>query len=256
MSNYAVVTVNIGNTYAKMASLTLPYIKSYANKIGADFIEITEPMSSDINNEYSAYWAKFQIRDLLDRYERLILLDLDVFVTPGCENLFEVVPAEKFGALYESDYGCDLSQEIKQQNTRMPAINWSDNAYFNAGVMVISACHKDAFTLFPGDDGGLDYPEQSLMNYKIKKHNIPTFHLDYRFNHMAYLDVSADDRASSGIIHYAAIPHQLRELFIAEDIYRYENNITMIPGDLLMQFYTEFSHLEYHFQSDEMLGIK
>ena len=256
MSNYAVVTVNIGNTYAKMASLTLPYIKSYANKIGADFVEITKPMSNGINSEYSAYWAKFQIRDLLDKYERLILLDLDVFVMPDCENLFEIVPAEKFGALYESDYGLDLSQEIVLQNTRMPAISWPDNEYFNAGVMVISACHKDVFTLFAGDDGGIEYPEQSLMNYKVKQYNISTFHLNYRFNHMAFLNVSADDRASSGIIHYAAIPHQLRELVIAEDIYRYENNIPMMRGDVFMQLYTEFSHLEYHFQSDEMLGIK
>ncbi|MFK3873968.1 glycosyltransferase [Pseudoalteromonas rhizosphaerae] len=253
MSNFAVVTINIGNTFARMASLTLPYIKSYANKIGADFVEITEPMN--IYNEYSAYWAKFQIRDLLDRYDRLILLDLDVFVMPNCKNLFEVVPAEKFGALYETDYGLDFSKEIEQQNTRMPAISWADNEYFNAGVMVVSACHKDVFTLFKGDDGGMKYPEQSLMNYKAKKHNIPTFHLDYRFNHMPYLNVSVDDRAYSGIIHYAAIAHQLRELIIAEDIFRYENNITMTQGDVLRQFSAEFSHLEYHFQFDEMLEI-
>lgn len=254
-NNQVVVTINIGQVYKKMANLTIPHMREYAEKIGADFCEIKEATLTEKANNYSAYWAKFQILDLFHNYERILLLDLDVIVRPHCPNLFDIVPESKLGVLFETDYERDFSEEIAAQNSRMASIEWKNNEYFNVGVMVVSRCHKSAFTIEDGDDGGSSYPEQSLLNYKVQKLGIETFHLDYKFNHMHYLNLDNNNRDLSNIIHYAAIVQELRELIIAEDIHRFKNNQKPLEEALLHQINHEMTHLAYHFQTDESLNI-
>ena len=51
----AIVTICIGEFYQKLGAVTLPHIKKYAEKIGADFISISEPYLP------IPHYAKFEI---------------------------------------------------------------------------------------------------------------------------------------------------------------------------------------------------
>ncbi|MCF2858434.1 hypothetical protein L1286_13180 [Pseudoalteromonas sp. SMS1] len=222
MKKHAVVTINIGTRYSKMASLTLPTHKAYANKIGADFVEIKEFELPLIESEYSAYWAKFKLFELLKSYERIIFLDLDTVVRESCPNLFDIVPEEQFAVLYETDFGIDQTLEINDMLEKMPPIKW-DKDYFNVGVMVLSKCHKSIFEFTEDSQGGLKYPEQTLLNYNVNKLGCEVFHLPIQFNHMLFLNVDPSERVDSYIIHYAGLASEVKDILIEDDLEKFES---------------------------------
>jgi lipopolysaccharide biosynthesis glycosyltransferase len=214
----ALVTINIGDKFAPMAELTIPYMEAYAQKNGMEFV-IIDKIKQKYSMDYSAYWTKFQIYDLLKDYQRILYLDLDTLVYPHCPNIFEIVPEDQFGALMENDY-LDQTEEIQEFQTREKDIQWSRD-YFNVGVMVISKVHKEIFSLEHGKEGGKKFPEQTRINYNAQLLKIPLFRLDYRYNHM-YFCGELNHRDKSYIFHYAGINHAVRVLLIAEDIKRFK----------------------------------
>lgn len=215
----AVITINIGTALQKMAEMTVPTMRAYAERIGADFIVINKIPEHYEFLEYSAYWAKFVLRDYLETYSRIIYIDLDATVTHNCPNLFELVPEAAFGALIEDDYGVDQTEEIAVIQAKCGDINWK-KGYFNVGVMVFGQAHKAVFTLDKEMMSGTKYPEQTAMNYNLHKAGIPLFKLSHKFNHMYFLEVNHTERNASHISHYAGIAQQLREAIIAEDLRR------------------------------------
>lgn len=213
----AIITINIGTALQKMADLTVPTMRAYAERIGADFIVIDKIPEHYEFLDYSAYWAKFILRDYLDTYSRIIYIDLDATITDDCPNLFELVPEAEFGALVEDDYGIDQTEEIGIIQAKCGDIGWK-RTYFNVGVMVFGQAHKAVFTLDKAMMSGTKYPEQTAMNYNLHKAGIPLFKLSHKFNHMYFLrDVNLTERNASYISHYAGIAQQLREAIIAED---------------------------------------
>lgn len=213
---YALVTINIGKRFDDMGELTIPFMKKYADKIKTDFVTINK--SKQLVSQYSAYWAKFQLFDLLDHYDRLFYLDLDTLVYPHCPNIFQLVPGEKLGVLMESDYSHQQTEEILELQYRVKDINWR-KGYFNVGVMVISKVHREILNIQHGNDGGKKFPEQTQINYNVQRFKIPIFKLNYKFNHM-YFCGNINNRANSYIFHYAGINHEVRTALIREDIQR------------------------------------
>ncbi|MCO7191015.1 MULTISPECIES: glycosyltransferase [unclassified Pseudoalteromonas] len=256
----AVITINIGTKYAKMAALTIPTHQAYAQKIGADFIEINQVNLPYIDTDYSAYWAKFELHKYLDEYDRIIYLDLDTVVLPHCPNLLEVVPESAFGALYETDFGLDQTEEITDHKNKMPDIEWEKD-YFNVGVMVMSKCHQPAFVLTEQCQGGKYYPEQTLLNYNVQKLNFAQFHLDGTYNHMFFLNLDNSRREQSNILHYAAIPQEVRELLIADDLSRFEKGDKPLVAEELPALIAEkipgkqFEDFLYQLYKDEEIGL-
>ncbi|WP_261592424.1 glycosyltransferase [Pseudoalteromonas holothuriae] len=238
MKKHAVVTINIGKRYSKMASLTLPTHKAYAKKIGAEFVEIKEFDLPFIESEYSAYWAKFKLFELLSEYERIIFLDLDTVVQKNCPNLFDIVEVEQFAVLYETDFGIDQTIEINDMIQKMPQIKWGTE-YFNVGVMVMSSCHKPIFEFNEESQGGLKYPEQTLLNYNVNKLGCEVFHLPIQFNHMLFLNVDPSERIDSYIIHYAGLASEVKDILIEDDLEKFKSGGTLITeaslGELIVK---------------------
>ena len=95
-----VLTISIGDYYNEVAKLTLPSIQAYAKKIGADFLNINE-----FNPHYiTQKWNKFHIHELLNKYRRIIYLDIDVLIREDTPNLFEIVPENKLGMFNEDTH--------------------------------------------------------------------------------------------------------------------------------------------------------
>lgn len=227
-----VLTISVGH-YEELNKLTHPFMKSYAAKIGADFLCINKLTIS----KSTPHWEKFQIYDLLNKYERIIYFDSDILLRDDCPNLFDIVPKDKLGAFNEAPFTARTKEMMisvcKAYHMTLPSWN---GKYYNTGVMVVSRIHKYLFQK-PEFEYNEFFWEQGYLNIAIVQQKIPMFDLDYRYNRMTCMDiVTGEMRFASYVIHYAGCPNfsQLN-LVIKNDIeklkrdknlgYKYKRNI-------------------------------
>lgn len=229
----AIITVTIGKKYERIAAVTHPTLRSYADKIGAEFIIINNKTEEDI----VPHFAKLQCQELLMKYDRIIFMDTDIIVRADCPNLFEVVPPEKVGIFMEGQFiprrKMDLEMASRTYSTPILGIkspeDWKGE-YYNSGVMVVSRCHRTIFT--PPDfdkmrkvEGAWDYGEQGWINLQLINGSVPIHRLSHRFNRMSVMDeITGEHRLMSFVIHYAGAPDTIKteegELDISEFIQR------------------------------------
>ena len=86
--------MNIGNYRPDITEYTLPNIKAYANKIGAEYKEITERKYPD----WPITYEKMQIHELGKNYDWNILCDADVLISKNMPDVTNVVPYNHVGA--------------------------------------------------------------------------------------------------------------------------------------------------------------
>ncbi|MEO8498689.1 MAG: hypothetical protein ABI614_26810, partial [Planctomycetota bacterium] len=128
-------TFNFGDLW--YAKLTVPFMRRYAERVGADFTEFKAFHNA---GEYPPPASWFHIEAVRifaaqDYYENLLLLDADQLVMPSCPNLFEGMNGSM---RVVADMG---HPEVGPQ-----FINWCQTHlgeqpqpgnYFNAGMFVI-----------------------------------------------------------------------------------------------------------------------
>jgi ADP-heptose:LPS heptosyltransferase len=200
---YLVATIAHGEKYEKIAEITHPSIKAYADRIGADFKVISE---KSVSEEY-IHFEKFQIHEMLLRYERIIFIDTDVIVRDDTPNLFDVVPSTKLGAFNEGflERAGSLSVICQKYGHQLQG-DW-DGSYYNTGVLVVSRCHRSLFKLPPQQVVIGDFYEQDYINMFIYLNKVPMFPLTYHYNRMSSIDkYVGENRHASYIIHYAGCP--------------------------------------------------
>lgn len=229
MKDTLVLTISIGDFYENLSKYTLPSIKKYATKIGSDFLNITEHDQNYITQKYH----KFHIHELLNKYKRILYLDVDLIIREDTPNLFDIVPSDKLGMFNEGRYSSrgefmDQASEYYQE----PLKKWNGK-FYNSGVMVVSRQHKQIFKL----PKGVDYVEtdQPYINLRINNDKIEMFELDFKFNRMDILDKFIGiSRLDSYIVHYAGAPKEILLDVLNKDIeqwkqdapeYKYKRNI-------------------------------
>jgi len=199
-----VVTICIGEEFESIAEYTHPTLKKYADRVGAEFIKIDSTPTSP-------HWAKFTIRNLLNKYDRIVYFDTDLIIRDDCPDLFELVPYNQIGAFNEAKFTqreFSLVETAKAYNVDVNKLNWNGK-YYNTGVMVISKCHWNIFK--KPDLEFSSYYEQGYLNLTItieesrrtKEDDTLMFDLPYAFNRMTCLDFCGETRYASYIIHYA-----------------------------------------------------
>jgi len=209
MSKNAVVPIVIGKSkewevckqsvlkYCEKHDLCLEVITQ--TKYG---IEPFDKFSNSIN-----LFEKNQIYELFDKYDRILRLDYDIIITPNCPNVFEIVPENKIGGVFEDVGIPDLSRKKRIINIQnhLGDLNWK-SGYINAGVVVASKQHKEVFNTTIDEINrvqnlkGIETPEQDYYNYMIRKLGFEVYELSYKFNHIIYF---SPNRFESYIIHYA-----------------------------------------------------
>lgn len=225
----AIVTVCIGDEFVGLSKVTHRSIAKYADRIGAEFIIIDSCATTP-------HWEKFQINDLLNKYDRIIYLDTDLIVRDDCPDLFEEVPYNQIGAFNESKFvprEYSLLETAKAYGIDPSKINWNGK-YYNTGVMVISKCHKKIFNRPESEIS--NFYEQGYLNLVISKEeshrtkeDTPLMYdLSYHFNRMTCLDISGEPRHASYIIHYAGYHYFTQpgeiELIIKDDLRKWEED--------------------------------
>lgn len=228
----AIVTISIGDRFSRIANVTHPTLKTYANRINADFICINEESETP-------HWEKLKLYDLLVKYDRIIYLDTDIIIRDDCPNLFDIIPIEKIGMFNEGRFSpreASLREAYNEYNKQFP-IKWN-SSYYNTGVMVLSRRHRHLF-FPPTKIVNMGMLEQGYLNMLIIDQNIQIEELDYKFNRMTIMDeYTGITRKDSYIIHYAGAPTQFDIVtLIKSDLeewekkkYDYERNIILYSG--------------------------
>jgi Glycosyltransferase family 9 (heptosyltransferase) len=214
----AIVTLTYGDYFERMAVLTHPTIKAYANKIRADFIKW-----SDTSGYAIPEYKKMEISQLLNDYDRVLFLDTDIIIRADAPDIFDVVPEDRMGMLEEGQYwdrrGGMYGFMVK---VRVDPAAW-DGKYYNSGVIVSSKCHRDVFVrpLVEHDH----FREQTWLNTKICEQKTRMFPLPYRFNRIADADpFYGETRLDSWFLHYAGMQFRMGHEQILEVI---EHDLTV-----------------------------
>jgi hypothetical protein len=184
----------------EMSNISHPLIKEYANKCNADFLVLNE-RKIDIGPFHNEI---FQCHDLLDKYDRICIIDSDVLISNNAPDIFKIVPEDSVGVVYE-DVGyrkknrLKLIKEIQQINGN---VGWS-KGYINTGFIVVSKSHQVIFDI--GENGlwNKEGYDDVQLGFNIHKHNIKIFQLPYKFNHMSLFSELGFNWLKSFVIHYA-----------------------------------------------------
>ncbi len=204
-NKYAMVTRCDSNA-AQLAEVTHCILKDYANQWGCDFIVLDE--LEDWMTDYElAHYRIFKVREILEKYERVVIIDSDIVIMPGTPNPFDVVPEGMIGSVYE-DVG---SREDQRQNVihdiqiKFGDVDWYEG-YINTGFFVVSRVHKDIFRKINNELWtGFGY-DDAHIGWNIHDQCFAVFGLPYVWNHMSMFSEPwnySANRFKSYIIHYA-----------------------------------------------------
>lgn len=92
-----VYVLNINNYLPEVCKITLPLIKNYADKLGAEFMIIDEQKTPDLPVTYE----KLQIYELGKDYDWNILIDADMVIHPNMYNVFRFLPTGYIGVWHQ-----------------------------------------------------------------------------------------------------------------------------------------------------------
>jgi hypothetical protein len=190
----------------RLAKVTHPILECYAKAWNADF-KILDHDEEWMTDYEMCHYRILKVGELLDDYDRILVIDTDVIIMPGCPNPFETVDPEKIGSIYE-DVGSRMMprlQVIGEIQDIHGNVGW-ESGYINTGVFVVSKKHKPIFRKINGEFWtGFGY-DDALLGYNIHKFGFEIQELSFKWNHMSMFSEPWNrnaNRFNSYIIHYA-----------------------------------------------------
>jgi len=203
----AIFTVNIGHNPGFIP--TMLSVQNYAQKYGISYFACEQPSIRFI----SPIFEKFQCFRLFDMgYDRVLMLDRDILITPDAPNIFECYPdMDTLYAFEENSPGTTLDRDQIVSGIKGD-IDWPKNAigkykYFNAGVVLISKPFKDftkGFRQLPDTAPMRRFAEQTAMNYMVFSKGIRFESIERRWNRMdSTIPDPQNERYKACFIHYA-----------------------------------------------------
>lgn len=223
MARKLIFTQSSGFVYSQYTEYTVPLMKRYAEKIGADLLHD----HLDKKPKYPLF-GKFKVGDLLGEWDRVLFLDCDILVRPDSPDIFGIVPEGRFAALNEGSWcgsgDIEPRRDLLDKAATAFGISTTDfdmtTGYFNGGVFMADRVHKDLFDM-PSDNKFMEEvtAEQNVINLRLAQKGHKTYSLPLCFNAMPwrwsthYID-------DNYFIHYAGMKPAMRMHFI-EDGYRH-----------------------------------
>lgn len=188
---------------ASYTKYTHPILRMFAARWGAEFKIL------DASLEINKVWSIMEIYDIFGDYDRILHIDSDIVINKNCPNVFDVVPYDTIGLVFE-DKGSRLEARrlrIMKIRQRLRGDRHWTFGYFNMGVFLASKVHRDMFTriynlLWEADEG----LEQTHLNYQMRAFGYKYVDLGYKWNHMSMFSEAWNrnpSRFDSHIIHYA-----------------------------------------------------
>jgi len=189
-----------------VSDLTFPFIKQFAKKWNADFMILSK--DADCDDELGkVHYRILNFFDLLKSYDRVLHLDCDIVMNKNCPNIFDIVPYDEIGTVFE-DKGIrqeDRWGRIANIQTAWGEIEWRRN-YINTGVFLVSKPHAEIFRRFKGKLWIKYGYDDVHLGYQINRLDMKICELSYKFNHMSMFSEKWNGRVSrfdSYMLHYA-----------------------------------------------------
>jgi lipopolysaccharide biosynthesis glycosyltransferase len=208
---YAVVSLRVPG--ADWVRLTEPSVERYAERFGLEVVHLEE---RNLNLEVlrwrrrhrNLHLEKFQLYDLLETYERILYLDADILIHPEAPNVFDLVPETALGAVNEqlNEEAIKREQEWRRMQRRLGKLDTTPQRYFNAGMLVVSRCHRELFNYRELTFAAGRWPDQNTLNYYARRLEFPIHWLEPEWNCMPVFGErfsKPEQRRTSWFIHYA-----------------------------------------------------
>ena len=207
MERRAIATLCIGDGARAWSRFTHEPMRMYARKVDADFVVFDQRKIGfkDSTGFNPVLFEKYQVRDLLETYDRVLYIDGDILVTPHAPDVFSIVPPGKIGGVFE-DFGTEKNDRrkiIQEVQAHLGDVGWQEG-YMNSGVFVVSREHRPAFTLFETTGFFDGQYEQTNTNWYFRKAGFEIANIDFRFNFMGIMRVHHGPiHREAFFIHYA-----------------------------------------------------
>jgi hypothetical protein len=192
-------------------------VARYCRRHGIEHVVQTEPIlriaplaskrsAHALRLGYLPIFEKANAFSYFDRYERVAVIDADVFVRPNAPNVFDTLGDADFAGVLEREIPATDKHREKVRKYSLGQygeltdvdFHWSDNgaAFYNMGVMLMSrgiSAHvggtpaqfirRPEFERFVNGEGHWRWStDQTLLNYWVKKSGMRTRDLDWRWN--------------------------------------------------------------------------
>ena len=206
----AVVVVHCG---IKLPTECRDSVLRYCDKYNLDPVFLNEPRinANGPGNYPYGRFEKYQAREVLNDYDRVLLIDSDTLITNHAPNIFNIVDPSCLGVVREDALGLTASRrrKIKRVQGVMGELGWREG-YFNSGVIVASRQHRDIWradfeldqTLKSTDLG--KYKEQKIVNWRARKLKHKIQWLDPRWNYLKMYERKLGlPRTEVFLVHYA-----------------------------------------------------
>jgi len=207
----ALVTIAIGNR--PHTKWIFPPFEVACKRHGWAFEVITDRKikHKQFDSHMDTLFEKWQLYDMLDKYDRIVFMDDDVLLSPKYPDIFAVVPETHIGCLLE-DKG-SRKPERRQRIARIKAAmddsrlkNWH-SGYTNSGVLVFSKRHQKVLEFDPkAIVPGTVSVEQNTINYIFRRSGFPICDIGPAYNFLSMFSEAPfkkSRRVDAHAIHYA-----------------------------------------------------
>lgn len=212
-SNRLIITVATGDSAQAVLAATRPLMESYAQRVGADFLALT-------NTKYD-WWGfeKFRVRYFAQQYDETLFLDSDVIVRPDCPDLFEL--QESGPAVWMHDDFDYLPQRDWMQSERTAVMrsegiedDRTPTMCLNSGVVL---CTRDtAKVWFPPRDKSTFPTSHCAEQFWVERNALEmgeVGRLDRRFNCQWWMPDFETAKEHAWIIHLANCPDKIKSVY-------------------------------------------
>lgn len=205
----------------------LQSVEDYCARIGADHVIQRDPLlriapldskrsANALRLGYLPIYEKENAFSCLADYDRVLILDADVYVKPAAPDIFDLPPAD-FSGVIERDMPLTsrhfekIRKYSRGQYGSIGEVDWKWNddgaEFFNMGVMLLDSSisrylegqtpeqfiRRPEFERFVNGEGHFRWStDQTLLNYWVKKSGMAYRGIDWRWNALygAVRDVS------------------------------------------------------------------
>lgn len=235
------VVLNIGDR--PFLRYTMCYFERYCAKNSLDFRVVTQYslplrlrlpifLNRSKRKNIGAFFQKFRsIQELLEKYEKIIVMDDTSIVSDATPDVTKLVSANELGVVPED--GMDV-QSHKIDRPFLKRLRDVDiDTYVHGGFLVVPRKFREIFSdrnlyensdlLFKGR-----YPCQAYLNYMIQSRRLPLRILDYRFNEMHLIDYHKSTERERTALPTKHLEAKAREAYIHHITGYYKHRLAIV----------------------------
>lgn len=225
---------------SKLYDTCIESVSRYAEKYAFDHIVQKEPILNikpDINRTgrskeaveklgYLPIFEKENAFDYFDRYDQIAIIDSDIYVKDTAPNIFNELNDYAFAGVVERDLPCTkkyrnkITKYSKNAFNNLKDVDWKWNSsgaeFYNMGMMLLNKNFRDyidnqsakEFLLreeFKDFIDGVGFfkwsTDQMLLNWFIKKYNVPCKKLSWQYNAL-YKGIEDNKLKESYFVHF------------------------------------------------------